>query len=177
MDSIYFSREELEALILGLTDTDILRLRQTACTYTGSHDLEADDLVQEAIVRVLSGDRKSCPSNIPVIIFIIGIMKSIANGERNKNKVRVAYAEKNEDADFPGHQHPECPLVEAERLNEIESIFEDDEDVLLLFMHLQEGNSPSEIQSAEEWDKTKYDTVRRRARRKWNAYVKRELIS
>ena len=43
MDSTYLSREELEAAVLGLSDADILRLKEIAKKYTGNHELEADD--------------------------------------------------------------------------------------------------------------------------------------
>ena len=176
MDSTYLSREELEGLIFGLTHTDILRLRKIANTYTGGHSLEADDLINEAVDRILSGSRKSCPADVSAVTFIANAMRSIASGERDKNKVRLAYAEKEEAVQNTEQLSPEEKIVEADRLKELEAIFEDDEDILLLIYHLQDDSTPSEIQIAEGWSKTQYDTVRRRLRRKLNAHMEEELV-
>jgi len=177
MDSTYLSKEELEAGILRLNDADIFRLRKIANKYTGNHEMEADDLVQEAVLRTLSGGRKTCPRNLPIVNFLVGVIRSIAHSERVKKDRAGELC----DIDLRQLHSPDSNLendvLEKQLFKELEVIFEEDEEILLLILYLQEGNSPSEIQESEGWSKTQFNTIRRRMRRKWNAHTEQEKIS
>jgi len=177
MDSTHHSREELEVLVKGLSDADILRLQHIAEIYTGNHEMDADDLVNEAVSRALSGERKTCPKNLPIISFLAGVMRSISNGEREKYQRNEQLNEDKWNAIEDLDSSTEKNLAESQAFKEMEEIFEDDEQILLLIFHLQEGGSPTEIQKSEGWSKTQYNTIRRKMRRKWNAHKKQENIS
>jgi len=180
MDSTHLSREELEAAVLGISDADILRVSQIANSYTGSHEMEADDLVQEAIMRTLAGDRKTCPRDLPIVYFLAGVIKSIAHEEREKNK-RKKNDEDSYQATLKQFNDEDCStendVLEQQLYNELEAIYEEDEEILLLILYLQEGESSSEIQKNEGWSETHYNSIRRRMRRKWNAHREQEKIS
>jgi len=177
MDNTYLTEAELELRINELASVDILRLKRIANTYTGNHELDAEDLLQESICRVLSGDRKTCPRDLPIVTFVAGIIKSIAHGEREKFKRIAQFSETDQFADKGSESSPDKAILEKQVFDEFESLFEDDEKVLLLILYLQEETIPSEIQKKEGWTNTKYNSIRRRMRRKWNAHTEQELIS
>lgn len=177
MDSTYLSSEELEVAVSMLNAADILRLKKIANQYTGNHELDANDLVQEAVLRTLSGGRKTCPKNLPIVNFLAGVMKSIAHGEREKNdRTRdtcdIALCQVHDP-----NSNPENDVLERQLFKKLEVIFEDDEEILLLILYLQEGSTSSEIQENEGWSRTQFNTIRRRMRRKWNSYTKQEKLS
>ena len=178
MDSDNLSREELEALVLGLSDTDVLRLKLIAEKYTGGHGMEAGDLLNEAIFRSLDAKkRETCPRNLPIVNFLAGVMRSITSNERGK----TSRAENLDEIDLHHFSRkvstPYDELEEKEAFDELEGIFENDEEISMLILHLQEDASPSEIQQSEKWSEKEYNTIRRRMRRKWNTHKKLEKTS
>jgi len=177
MDSDYLSREELEAAIKSLSDVDVLRLKKIAITYTGSHDMEADELLDEAVLRTLSGGRKSCPRHLSIVNFLAGVISSIVEHERKKKRnagdvVNVDDCELNDSGNSP-----DDAVLEKQLFKQMESFFDEDEEILLLLLYLHDGFSPSEIQHEEGWSETQYNTIRRRMRRKWNSHNIQELTS
>jgi len=175
MDSDYLSGEELETAILGLSDADVVRLKKCAHKYIGGHDMDVEDLVNEAILRTLSGKRKTCPRNLPIVQFLAGAMRSIASGEREK----TTNSEELLDIDLSQlHGDSDCPeenAIQNQRYKELEVIFDEDEEILMLLLYLQNGNSPSEIREEEGWSQTQFNTIRRRTRRKWNSHNAQEI--
>ena len=177
METEYLTEQELEGCIESLSPADLLRLRKIANTYTGNHELESEDLLQEAICRVLTGSRKTCPTDVPFLTFIASIMKSIAHGEREKYKRLDHYNENDWQKFEDTHSSPDKAILEKQAFNEIESLFEDDDEILLLIFHLSDEASPEEIQNSEGWSKKMYDSIRKRMRRKWNAHTAQEQKS
>ena len=178
MDSDYYlSREELEEAVKGLSDVDILRLTKIARLYTGNHDMEAGELLNEAVLRTLLGERKACPRNLPIVNFLAGVMRSIADTERNK-KCNVVDVIGIDDCElYDVGDNPDDRLFEEQLFKQVEKFFDDDEEILLLILYLQEGYSPSEIQKEADWSETKYNSIRKRMRRKWNSQNIEELTS
>lgn len=174
MDSTHLSNEELEAAISGLSKEDVLRLKAIAEKYTGSHDMDAEDLLHEAVVRALSGERKTCPRNLPVVNFLIGVIRSITDSERKK-KARQGSTCDIDDCQLhdPGG-NVEDEVLEKQLYKELERFFEEDDEILLMIFHLQDEHSPPEIQENEGWSAKQYNTIRRRMRRKWNAHKEEE---
>ena len=174
METEYRTKQELEECIEALSETDLLRLKNIAEYYTGNHELEAEDLLHEAICRVLTGSRKACPLDVEILTYIAGILKSIAYGEREKCK-RIDHYNDKEWQDI--QSLPDQAVLEEQAYNELESLFEDDDEILLLIFYLSDEASPEEIQKSEGWSKTKYDSIRKRMRRKWNAHTAQEQKS
>ncbi len=177
MDSTHLSREELEAAVLGLSDEDVLRLNGIARKYTGNHEMETDDLVQEAVLRTLSGERKTCPRNLPIVSFLAGVMRSIASGEREKKDREGELCDIELRQLHGSDNNPEDDVLEKQLFRQLEDIFEEDEEILLLIWYLQDDLSSTEIQENEGWSKTQFNTIRRRMRRKWNAHTEQEQKS
>ncbi len=175
--SDHLTPDELQDEINTLLDADIFRLKEIARKYVGGHELAADDLVQEAIYRALSGKRKTCPSGLSIISFLAGVMKSITYDARQEASHLVHFTkdetwEKFSDA----ADTQEVALLKAEQEREyyqaLEVFFDGDDESLLMTFYLQNGYSPAGIRKAENWNKTQYDTIRKRIRRKINDYLK-----
>ncbi len=179
----YYSAEEIEQQLHNLSNIDLLRLRKVANKYTGNHELEADDLIQEAICRILTGERKKWPTDLPVVSFIAGVMKSIAYDERRKRALVNRYDEDQLNSIKSEDPAIDEKLIAEEEHNEIQEKFKklekylsDDEEVLLVIMHLSEGHPPSQIMAEEGWEKHQYDTVRKRMRRKIDKLQEKGVI-
>jgi DNA-directed RNA polymerase specialized sigma24 family protein len=77
------SRDEIADMIRALTDAQWIRLRKASRYFAWIYDLSADDLLQEAFCRALTGGRQ-CPAEVDVVRFLVQAMRSIANGEGDK---------------------------------------------------------------------------------------------
>ena len=69
--------------IQALEDGDKTSLAKIARLYAGKTPYDHADLLQEAICRVLSGERK-WPKDVPPVLFLGGVVRSIAWQWRQK---------------------------------------------------------------------------------------------
>ena len=135
---------------------------------------QAEDLVQEAIASLFSGQRTWNVAKHPDLEVVLkGIIKSLVNHltKTKDNKTRQALSV---DAGVDGWGHealsnepsPDESLAAADQIEQIESLLEDDEEAGMVFLWLQEEAKPKEI--AEELDKpvTEIYVIKRRIRRK-----------
>ena len=167
-----------QALALKLvTEMDLLRLKAIARLHARGlpPDVGWEDLLQEAITRVLLGSRK-VPEDVPVVAFIAGIMRSLRT-EHWRHHARGF-----------GHEHvlldhtaveperdiielcdpspsPERALAAEQELAAIARLFADDPVALRILACLGEGMSAEQIRVATGLSKTDYDSARKRMRR------------
>ena len=164
----YFTTQEINQLLKNLSNADIYRLREIAGHYARLSLIEADDLVNDAILAIASGDRKF-KREVPLIAFFAGIMKSLAYNEKRKQQKFISI-------DYESDNNPilnkadesidiEKNIIEDQELKEIYDLFENDDDVTLLLMARFEGKTPNECCEIADWDITKYYTVSKRLRR------------
>jgi len=75
------SATEVADGIRCLSDADILRFKRASqyLSYGGARP--PADLRNEAIRRAADGTRK-CPRNLPIVVFLFGVMRSIASADR-----------------------------------------------------------------------------------------------
>jgi DNA-directed RNA polymerase specialized sigma24 family protein len=181
------------ALALKLvTEMDLLRLKTLARLHARAlpPDVSWEDLLQEALTRVLTGDRK-VPSGVSAVAFLAGVMRSLRSehwrrfeaargsgtGRRRVGApseyrayptraaaLRAVAREAGEDADPAAD--PERSVVAMQELKAIERLFADDPVVLGIIDRLGEGLAPEQIRSALGLSKTDYDSARRRMRRR-----------
>ncbi len=177
MDSEYLSYEELEDAIKGLSNIDVLRLKKIAMQYTGNHDMEAEELLGEAVLRTLSGGRKTCPIDLPIVNFLAGVISSIVEYERKKKRNSGDVVNIDDCKINDSGNNPEDDVLEKQLFKQLELFFDADEEILLLLLYLHDEYSPPEIQHEEGWSETKYNTIRRRMRRKWNSHNIQEHTS
>jgi RNA polymerase sigma-70 factor (ECF subfamily) len=165
------------AIALDLVgEIDLLRLKTIARWHARGlpPDVTWEDLLQEAITRVLVGSRR-VPEGVTTVAFIAGIMRSL----RPEHWRRVLRESPSDDAmkidldtddrrslalqdPAPG---PERALSARQSLTAIERLFADDPIVLKIIAGLGEGLSAEQIRSSAKLSRTDYNSARRRIRR------------
>jgi DNA-directed RNA polymerase specialized sigma24 family protein len=163
------------ALALKLvSEMDLLRLKTIARLHARGlpPDIGWEDLLQEALTRVLTGARR-VPEQVAPVAFIAGVMRSLRSEHwRRAGEMRARYAASDyrsyrtrEQALRDSAPDPERSLIAIEELKTIERLFADDPVVLRIIDGLGEGLSAEQIRSALALSKTDYDSARRRMRR------------
>jgi DNA-directed RNA polymerase specialized sigma24 family protein len=164
------------ALALELVSKlDLLRLKTIARIYArGLPPVGVwEDLLQEAITRVLTGSRRR-PEGLTMVAFVAGILRSLrahywrrARRQPRDNKLRIQQqGEESFALDLvdptPG---PERALEARQQLALIKLLFADDPTALKIIDGLGEGLSAEQIRRSAGLSKTDYDSARRRMRR------------
>jgi hypothetical protein len=164
------------AVALGLlTKLDLLRLKTLARLYARGlpPDVDWEDLLQEALTRVLTGARVAA-ADVPPVAFVAGVMRSLRSGHRRRflRARRDAAAEQREasvasrDVDVRDPSPlPDRVLSARQELAHIHKLFADDPTVLGILDGLAEGQEPEQIRELLSLTPTAYDTARRRMRR------------
>jgi len=80
------NRDEIADAIRTFTAAQWVRLHKVANSYR--YAMTPEDLLQEAFKRALEKDGRNCPSDVDVVRFLAEAMRSIANGEIEKEKAR-----------------------------------------------------------------------------------------
>jgi RNA polymerase sigma-70 factor (ECF subfamily) len=170
-EDAYLTILEIETLIKVLTAADIFRLSNIAKQYKYCL-MDADELLNEAIVITASGKRKF-RRTVPLVAFLAETMWSIASNEKRKLDRKVAPI--NDDpANDPILNLPDKTVsVENEaaanqELEHIYELFKDDDDVTMLLMGIYDGLNPDEICKTANWSRTTYNSVRKKLRRGLN---------
>lgn len=164
-------------LALGtVSKMELLRLKTIARVYARGlpPDVAWDDLLQEALTRIISGARRQ-PEGVTVVAFIAGVMRSL----RAEHWRRVLKESRDHDAvssdragdgsrevswrdPSPG---PERSLSAQQEIRIIERLFADDPVILKMIAGLGQGLSVEQIRVALRISNTEYDSARKRMRR------------
>jgi len=156
-----------------VTEMDLLRLKSIARLHARGLPPEVgwEDLLQEALTRVLTGARR-IPERIAPVAFIAGVMRSLRSEHWRRVGVRARYAASDhrayrtrEAALRDTAPDPERSLIAIEQLKTIERLFADDPVVLRIIDALGEGLSAEQVRATLGLTKTDYDSARRRMRR------------
>lgn len=159
-----------------VTDMDLLRLKSIARLHARGlpPDVGWEDLLQEAITRVLTGARQP-PENVPVVAFLAGVMRSLKS--EHWRRVSRKRDPGREPLPLTGRRtshrpalretapDPERSLIAQEQLHAIQRLFADDPVVLGIITALGEGLAAEEICRALGLTRTDYDSARKRLRR------------
>jgi DNA-directed RNA polymerase specialized sigma24 family protein len=164
------------ALALELvSEMGLLRLKTIARLHARGlpPDVSWEDLLQEALTRVLTGARR-VPEGVAPVAFIAGVMRSL----RSEHWKRFATARRRRDAssDYRSYRtreaalrdaapDPERSLIAAQELKAIEQLFADDPVVLRIIEALGAGLAAEQIRAALSLNRTEYDSARKRMRR------------
>jgi DNA-directed RNA polymerase specialized sigma24 family protein len=173
------SRDEIEAAIRGLRPPDWARLRKVARRYANTGAIEADDLLQEAMMRALS--TRACPAHVDVVRFIAEAMRSIAHDQRKKQKpvAELVPIARTGEAFETGvdlvdeSEGPEDGLITKQdaahyvaTYDAIRALFEDDPIAKDVLDGRLEGMTPDDIRALTGLDQRAYDTKFRLIRRR-----------
>jgi hypothetical protein len=107
--------EELHAALGALSTLDLKRLRYSGYRMTKGLDLTADAIVSDAIYASLIG-RRHCPRDVPVAVFLYGVMKSLAwSARKTIEAAKVAEAKSHGKTDLRAKivPFPTAPTGEA----------------------------------------------------------------
>ena len=168
--------EESVAALRQLSDGDLRRLEQLArLRVIGLHALDWQDLLHEAIARLLDGSRR-WPRDVSLVVFLRETMRSIASDHWRRLEKPVVVAESElgvngesgegalDNAIDPAAS-PERRASAAETLARIEEVFEGDDNALKVMAGMAIGKSPQEIQEETGMNETRYASTQRRIRR------------
>jgi DNA-directed RNA polymerase specialized sigma24 family protein len=165
------------ALALGTVGRmELLRLKTIARVYARGlpPDVAWDDLLQEALTRIILGARQQ-PEGVMMVAFVAGIMRSLrAEHWRRVGKRSGCHeaarldriGDRSRELDIPDPAPgPERSLSAQQELKAIERLFADDPAALKIIAALGQGLSAEQIRGAFKISKTDYDSARRRMRR------------
>ncbi len=196
--------DEVWRAVETLTEVDLLRLHEEArcrvirigpCAANGRTD---DDLLQDAVIRLLDGKRSWYPENVPFVPYLMGVIKSVASawaGHRERNSGTPEYAaletelmredeEGNKVSPFDAvpasTPNIEAQTIEAEMeaeyktlADEIEASCTGDEDASMVILGWQSDMNGPDIQAEFGWSETTYRTTVRRIQRRAQKIARR----
>jgi DNA-directed RNA polymerase specialized sigma24 family protein len=164
-------------LALGtVSKMELLRLKTIARVYARGlpPDVAWDDLLQEALTRIILGARRQ-PEGVAMVSFVAGVMRSlraehwrrVLKGSPGHDAVRIdRMGDGSREVDLrdpsPG---PERSLSAQQEIRAIECLFADDPVILKIMAGLGQGLSAAQIRAALKISITDYDSARRRMRR------------
>ena len=172
------SKQDVVNRLRGLTNAELRRLERIARIRTiGLHEIEWQDLLHEAIVRMLDGTRQ-WPKDVDLVFFLRQTMRSIASDYWRRRKVNPVVSEsqlRDPSEEVEGTllevavdptADPERDAEVAETITQIKQAFEGDLEALHVLSGMAIGKSPREIQDEGHMDARRYATTQKRIRRR-----------
>jgi RNA polymerase sigma-70 factor (ECF subfamily) len=158
------------------TELELLRLKTIARIYVRGlpPDVAWDDLLQEALTRIISGARRR-PQDVTIVAFVAGIMRSLRS-EHWRRVIKRSRRREIPELELMGSRRtrsevvdqapsPERALSAQQEIRQIERLFADDPQALKIIAGMGSGLSAEQIQVAMRVSKTAYNSARRRMRR------------
>ena len=174
------SVDEFMSVLHGLTDAQMVRLKEIARIYGKTCGSEENDLINEAIFRVTKGTRK-CPRDLDPIAFLAQTMRSISHDIRVKARRILSIDHKTTDKggnSIPfdpadGSPGPEQQLGSDETTKAIRAailaLFGDDELARDFAEGVLAGFEGEELREYTGLSGTAFNSMRRKFRRKVDA--------
>ncbi|MDV7142993.1 hypothetical protein R3X27_09870 [Tropicimonas sp. TH_r6] len=166
----FHSVDEFKAA-LSLTEAEWAKMRRLArnrCRV--GRPGEEEEVLQDAIFRVLEG-RRRWPKGLNLFAFLSGVMKSIVSEESKIGFRRNVDRGIDEVIDTVSEETSAEKLVlETEVVAHVMALFEGDDEAEALAEGTMDGWEKSDLLSLFDGDVTRYETVRKRFRRKMNAH-------
>lgn len=160
--------DRLASALRALGEADLVRLKTIAQLRVRElPGMQWADLLNEAVLRALEGTRR-WPPHVPLVVFLAGIMRSLADEHWRQHRVRLALfaAAAPIDGVIDAAPDPEREMIARQALVAVDRLFRDDAEALQLILGLSNGLTAEEIQHACAMDATRYATIRRRIRRR-----------
>jgi RNA polymerase sigma-70 factor (ECF subfamily) len=158
------------ALVLGLfTELELLRLKTLARWYGRGlpADVGWEDLLQEALTRVLIGTRR-VPKGVKGVAFVAGVMRSVRSEHWRRSAKRgleAACATAGPGEPMDCAPPPDDELIAQQALSAIARLFADDLQATAILHGLASGMTAQEIRLKSGMSETEYDSTRKRMRR------------
>lgn len=171
-------RAKIESILASFNAADWQRAMAIAKGFcNGVTGWTAEDLLQEAMSKLLAGDRIWRPGLHPLVVLKTA-MSGIVFNVRRHNKRSPIDANvvldpfESDDVDSMGVAHdkvtvtPEDVASGKEQMERLSAAINGDEDLELLVMAWVDGNRGAEAREMLSWDAKKYDAARNRMLRK-----------
>ena len=179
-----FTPDEIKEQLEKLSQADWFRLEKTADYLVWGLAITSDDLLNEIFCRTLEGARK-CPHNVPIVVFLIGAMRSAVSSYLDKRKhdplEQAIHSDSIDQEDsmlFEGNQFsldtPDEIILAQQTLDRINELFKGDDNAQMVLMGQMDGYSPEEIQSLTGLNPTEYASTLRSIRRKHEKLIAEE---
>jgi len=178
-------RQEIERILRN--PADVARLRKLAAPIArGARLLDTNDLLQEVVTQLLSGERK-WPRGVDAVPLLVMNMRSVASNSRKKRDYRLAAdlvppGEDDQSADYAldrlGPQStnlvtPERELEGVSEIHAVQALVLGDENLELLIEAMADGLKGQAAMEALGWDTKTYDATRKRLHRRLNTATTR----
>lgn len=160
-----------------LSSADLLRIKQLArLRAAGLTRVDWQDLLNEAITRMLAGTRR-WPKSVPLVAFLAQTMRSVASEEWRRLDQDGEVLE----SDLPPTDQgppvalaeiavnpidPERETLARRTIEEIQHLFQDDDEAREVLNGMARGLTPEEIQSEARMSETRYASAQKRIRRR-----------
>jgi len=173
-DADHLSVDEVRETIRRLGKGDAAKIRKAARWFERRCGMPADDLMQEAFVRMLGRSRR-VPRGLDLVAVVLQVIRSIASGERDafaKGQREVRSISNGSDGPemVDSSPSPECMVLSAhdggQILTTIDHLIEDDEQLQLLVEGLCDGMMGEELEQLLEVDTNGLATIRKRLKRR-----------
>lgn len=171
-DERYATAGELAHAVGELTPSDFAKLARVAQLRARTlPELDWQDLLQEAVRRSLAGTRR-WPHGVPLLQFLAEVMRSLASDQmrRRVTEAGISFSDPDHEQTLAAiaadGRSPEEAAIERDLLARLKSLFAGDREALAVIEGLRQGLGPAEIQSTVGLDQVRYDSTRRRIRRK-----------
>jgi len=151
------SPAEAGAAIRSLADADKIALLKVARLYAKKTPYDHEDLLQEAICRVLSCKR-AWPRDLAPLPFLWGVVRSIAWEWRKETP--------DAPPDLGDPEGEERRAIASLDVAKIIALFDDDPAAQIIVRGMMEGARGQELQDLSGLDKTDYESKRTKIRRR-----------
>ncbi|MDC8759535.1 RNA polymerase sigma factor [Janthinobacterium fluminis] len=172
------TKAEVEAALAAFQAADWQRAKIIATIFcAGLTGWAADDLLQEAMFKLLSGTRV-WPRHIHPLVVLKTVMHSIASNARKRNELspidanvvvdpfEVDVDDKTPAAHGTVTVTPEDDTSSKQQIAALYAALGGDEDLELLVLIWADGMRGAEAREELGWDEKKYDAVRKRLLRR-----------
>jgi DNA-directed RNA polymerase specialized sigma24 family protein len=151
------SPDEARVAIRALPASDKIALMKVARLYAKKTPYGHEDLLQEAICRVLAGAR-TWPRHLAAVPFLCGVVRSIAWEWKNE------FPDADREAADP--QREERRANASLDVVKLIALFDDDAVAQTIVRGMMEGARGQELQALSGLDKTDYESKRTKIRRR-----------
>jgi hypothetical protein len=181
----YASIEESRAAIRALSDDDYLKLMVIAAFFCRDRclrrdQLEPKELLGEAILRTLQGERKWRKNRVSIVRHLDRCMESISGHAVAKEVARTElseailaeeFDEKTQSPRTAQRANAEASIVAADELERIRLLFNDSPTAFQVLQLKAEGHTESEIILKLGIGKKGYEAARKKIERTMAAYL------
>ena len=157
--SALLSRAEIGNAINSLTAAEQTALMKIARHYAKVRHFDPENLVHDAICRVLDG-KMAWPKDVPATVFLGGVIRSIAWKWKSKSDLP------SEEIDTGDEGAGERGTLAKIDVMKIIALFEDDPVTQKIVMAMMDGARGEELEQLSGLNSTEYESKRKKIRRR-----------